>query len=147
MIAFQTRITPEDVANLIEEQVALGLVEKSAKSYVIHDWKHWQGKGKSDAQRKKEQRDRDRDVSRDIPRDSHNGNSVTNDVVVTDSVTEESRVARAQRFSLSVFIFFFSGRGCRGKPTERSAEPGRGYRSAMARAERGELGQRSLPDV
>jgi hypothetical protein len=92
-IAFQSRIAVEQAQRDVEQLTALGLVEVRRNHYVIHDWKHWQGDGMSDAQRKRNQRDRER-----------NGH-VTEDVTrhVTDDVTNESNVTdRAHAGALRV---------------------------------------------
>ena len=94
LIAFQLRVSPNDALVLLNEQMSLGLVEMNGIGYVIHDWKHWQGDGKTDAQRKRNQRDRERNVLRN--------DDVTGHVTSNGPVTNESRDARARSSSSSL---------------------------------------------
>ena len=89
-IAFQGRMPADRVESMIQEQVELGLVEKRRNRYVVHDWEYWQGDGKSDAQRKREQRDRDKKCHVTLPVTSH----VTENGDVTASHAGADRAKR-----------------------------------------------------
>jgi hypothetical protein len=78
-IRFALREDEETCQKWIDEMVELHLIDIVRSRYVIHNWKRWQGDGKSDAQRKREQRERERDMSRD------------NDVTSHETVTNESQ--------------------------------------------------------
>ena len=79
-VAFQARVSVQDATEMLRIQVELGLIEKNRNSYRIHDWKHWQGNGKSDAERKAESRDRSRDMS-------HNGHTPDDADLIAQSQT------------------------------------------------------------
>jgi hypothetical protein len=103
IVAFQLRVTPAQALVLIEDQVSLGLIETNGTAFVIHDWRDWQGDGKTDAQRKRVQRSRERDVSRDT--------SVTNHVTLNGPVASESRDTRARSSSSSSSSLVLSEEG------------------------------------
>ncbi len=91
LIAFQLRIDRGMAVILLDEQVSLGLVEKRSSRYVIHDWHHWQGDGKSDAERKKEQRDREKKC--------HVTSNGTGHVTQNGTVTDESQSCHEENLS------------------------------------------------
>jgi hypothetical protein len=95
---------------MIEEQVSLGLVEKNGTTYVIHDWKYWQGDGMSDAQRKRNQRARDK--KRGMSRDNH--------VILSGDVTNTRAHARSASSSSSSSCL----EGVQGEPPPAVTEPG-----------------------
>lgn len=70
-VAFQTRMTVAAVTETLDDLVAAGVFERRRNRYAAHDWKHWQGDGMSDAQRKAKQRAMSRDMSRDTNGDGH----------------------------------------------------------------------------
>ena len=85
-IAFQSRCSVEEAEKRLEEQVQLKFVDKRGSHYVVHDWKHWQGDGMSDAERKKKQRDKEK--QRDNEKECH--------VTCHDEVTEKIPRAKTQ---------------------------------------------------